>query len=132
MAATFKFELVSPERVLLSVNAEQAIVPGSEGEFTVLPAHAPVISSLRPGVVHVIMPEGKKGIYVAGGFAEVTPDSLTILVEKAYIVDEVDPRLLDTDLEAAQKALDKAEDDDARMHINRAIQELKALIGKAA
>lgn len=133
MASTFKFELVSPERVLMSVDAEQVIVPGSEGEFTVLPDHAPVITTLCPGTIHATMPDGKKGIYVRSGFAEVTGDSLTVLAERAFIVDEVDPRQLDNELDAVQKALDEANDDEARMHLNIAIEELKAIqAGKVA
>ncbi len=127
MADTFKFELVSPERVLMSEDAEQVVVTGSEGDFTVLPNHAPVVSSLRPGVLHVTLPKGKKGIFVRSGFAEVTSDSLTILVERAFVVDEVDPRLIEDELKAAQDALEGADGDEARMHIGRAIEELKLL-----
>ena len=127
MAETFKFELVSPERVLMSVEAEEVVVPGSEGEFTVLPKHAPVITTLRPGVLHAVLPDGKKGIYVESGFSEVTPESLTVLVEKAFVVDEADPRQIESELEAAQNALDSAKDDEARRHITRAIEELRAL-----
>ncbi len=131
MAGTFKFELVSPERVLLSVEVEQVEVPGSEGDFTVLAGHAPVITSLRPGVLHATLPDSKKGIFVRSGFAEVTPDSLTVLAERAFIVDEVDSRQVESELEAAHKALEDDEDggDEARRHITRAIEELKALTG---
>ncbi len=133
MAATFKFELVSPERILMSADAEQVIVPGAEGEFTVLPLHAPVISALRPGVIRANLSDGKKRIYVRSGFADVTPEALTILAERAFIVDEVDPEMLEQELDAVQAALDSANDDDARMHLGIAIEELKALqAGKTA
>lgn len=131
MAATFKFELVSPERVLMSSDAEQVVVPGVEGQFTVLPDHAPVISTLAPGVIQVTTPDAKKGIFVQSGFADVTADSLTILAERAFIVDEVDPRQIQEELDAAQKALESADDDEARNHIGRAIEELKALHAEA-
>ena len=127
MPETFKFELVSPVRVIMSVDAEEVVVPGSEGEFTVLPGHAPVITTLRPGVLHAVLPDSKKGIYVQSGFSEVTPESLTVLVEKAFIVDEADPRQIESELKSAQDALDSAEDDEARRHITRAIDELRAL-----
>ncbi len=130
MEETFKFELVSPERVLMSVDAQEVVVPGSEGEFTVLPGHAPVITTLRPGVLHAVLPDGKKGIYVESGFSEVTPDSLIVLVEKAFIVDEADPRQIESELEAAKTSLDSAQDDEARRHITRAIDELRALSDK--
>ena len=68
MAGTFKFELVSPERILMSVEAEQVIVPGAEGQFTVLEGHAPVVSTLLPGVIHVTTPSSKQAIFVRFGF----------------------------------------------------------------
>lgn len=131
MAATFKFELVSPERILMSSDAEQVVVPGSEGLFTVLPDHAPVISTLAPGVIEVTTPDAKKDIFVQSGFADVTGDSLTILAERAFLVDEVDSRQIEQELDAAQKALDNADSDEARYFISRAIEELKVLLGEA-
>lgn len=130
MAATFKFELVSPERILLSSEAEQAVVPGTEGDFTVLPNHARVISTLAPGVIQVTTPNAKKGIFVQSGFADVTGDSLTILAERAFVVDEADSRQIQAELDAARSALENADDDEARMHIGRAIDELKALLAE--
>lgn len=132
MAGTFKFELVSPERILMSVDAEQVIVPGAEGEFTVLVDHAPVISTLLPGVIRVTTADSKQSIFVRSGFAEVTAEQLTVLAERAFIVEEADPRQLDNELDLAQRALDDADTDDARLHVTRAIEELKALIEQAA
>jgi F-type H+-transporting ATPase subunit epsilon len=127
MASTFKFELVSPEKVLLSADAEQAILPGADGQFTVMPGHAPVVSTLQPGIVRVTLPTGIKSIYVKGGFVEVGPDSATVLAERAFITDEIDPRQLDNELNSAQAALNGGLDDAARMHIGKAIAELKAI-----
>ena len=127
MAGTFRFELVSPERVLMAVDATEVIVPGSEGQFTVLAGHAPVIATLMPGVLHVAGPGGRKAIFVKGGFCEVSPDALTVLAETAFITDEVDRAHVEAEIEAARKALDAANDDEARLHITRAIEELKAL-----
>ncbi len=132
MAGTFKFELVSPERILMSVEAEQVIIPGAEGPFTVLEGHAPVVSTLLPGVIHVTTPSSKQAIFVRFGFAEVTAEQLTVLAERAFIVEEADPRQLDQELDLARKALDDADTDDARLHVSRAIEELKALIDQAA
>jgi F-type H+-transporting ATPase subunit epsilon len=129
MAGTFKFELVSPEKVLLSADAEQAILPGADGTFTVMAGHAPVVTTLLPGVARITMADGIKRIYVKGGFAEVGPDSVTVLAEKAFITDEVDPRQIEHELDAAQKSLDNGLDDDAKLHITRAIEELRALVG---
>lgn len=132
MAGTFKFELVSPERILMSEDAEQAVLPGADGEFTVLVGHAPVISSLLPGVIHVTLMASKKGIYIKGGFAEVNPETVTVLAEHAFIVDEVDPRQLEDELAKAEAALKDAKDDEAMRHVTRAIEQLKALQGRRA
>jgi F-type H+-transporting ATPase subunit epsilon len=86
-----------------------------------------VVSTLQPGVVRVTMPGGIKNIYVKGGFVEVGPDSATVLAERAFITDEIDPRQLDNELDAAQAAMKDDLDDNARMHIGKAIAQLKAL-----
>ncbi len=127
MAATFKFDLVSPERVLMSDQAEQVVIPGVDGQFTVLPGHAPVISALLPGIIKVQLANGRKAIYVKGGFVEVNPESMTVLAAHAFIVDEADPRQLDSELAAAEASLAAEKDDEALRHITRAIEELKAL-----
>lgn len=127
MAATFKFDLVSPEKVLLSAEAEQVVLSGTEGEFAVLPGHAPVVSTLLPGIVHATLPDAKKAIYIKGGFAEVTPTSLSVLVESAFVADEADPRQIDDELDAVEKALAEADDDEARIHFDRALKALKTI-----
>lgn len=127
MAGTFKFELVSPERVLLSELAEQAVLPGAEGQFTVLAGHAPVVSTLLPGVIHVTLTASKKGLYINGGFAEVNPESVTVLAEHAFIVDEADQRTLDAALERAEIAIKETNDDEALRHLSFAIEQLKGL-----
>jgi F-type H+-transporting ATPase subunit epsilon len=88
MMATFHFDLVSPEKVLFSGEVSQVDVPGSEGDFGVLAAHAPLVTTLRPGIL-VIHSEGEaQRIVVDGGFAEVGPAGLTVLL--AVPVDEFD------------------------------------------
>lgn len=128
--ATFKFELISPERIMFSGNALEVVLSGTEGEFTVLAGHAPVISTLMPGVIHATMDHGKKAIYVNGGFAEVTPDTLSVLVESAIVADEADPRDIESELEATEKALAEANDDEARLHLDRALQALRVLASR--
>lgn len=88
---TTLFELVSPERLLLSRQVGMVVVPGSEGLFGVLPRHAPLISTLVPGVIDVYE-EGAvtDRIFIAGGFAEVTEDRCTVLAEAAVPVAELD------------------------------------------
>lgn len=132
MAGTFKFELVSPERILLSDVAEEAILPGAEGQFTVMAGHAPVVSTLLPGVITARLSASTKGIYIDGGFVEVNPESVTVLAEQAFIVEEADNRQLEEALRKAEASLADAKDDDALRHLNCAIEQLKGLQRKKA
>jgi F-type H+-transporting ATPase subunit epsilon len=128
MAGTFKFELVTPERMALSEDVAQVVVPGVEGEFTVLPGHAPVISALRPGVIEVALPDASKTrIYVKGGFAEVDADHLTVLAERALSVEEMDAGMIAAELEAAEAEMAAAGDDAGRLAAASAVERLKAL-----
>jgi F-type H+-transporting ATPase subunit epsilon len=132
MAATFTFELVTPERVLMSAQVEQVQVPGADGDFTVFAGHAPVVSTLRPGVIEAKAADGKlTRIYVRGGFCEVGPQSLTVLAEKASNADTLTGDALATELKAAEADLAAATTDDARWTAQTAIERLKS-IGKAA
>ncbi|HRK18982.1 MAG TPA: ATP synthase F1 subunit epsilon [Hyphomicrobiaceae bacterium] len=128
MAGTFKFELVSPERIVVSADVTEVQLPGADGDMTVYVGHAPVVSTLLPGSVRAVMSSGIKRVFVNGGLAEISPTAVTILAERAYITDEADPRQIESDLAEAEAALKAAESDDARHHIGRAIDELKALI----
>lgn len=85
------FELVSPERLLISQQVDMVVVPGSEGLFAVLIGHTPLISTLKPGVIEVY--DGGRiieRIFVAGGFAEATPSGCTVLAEQAMKVTEIE------------------------------------------
>ena len=132
MAGTFKFELVSPERVLLSVDAEQAMVPGIEGDFTVFPGHAPLISTLRPGLLEVLTASGKKQIFVKTGFADVNAASVTVLAETAFDVAGITAAQIADEVAKAEADLAAAKDDDARTLAQTAIDRLRSLGGKAA
>jgi F-type H+-transporting ATPase subunit epsilon len=132
MAGTFKFELVSPERVLMSVDAEQVMVPGSEGDFTVLPGHAPVISTLRPGVIDVTAGSVRKRLFVRAGFVEVDPSRLTVLAEKAYDVEELTASVVAAELKTAEVELAGAKDDSERRMADTLVTELKRLSARAA
>ena len=90
MMATFHFDLVSPEKVLFSGEVSQVDVPGSEGDFGVLAAHAPLVTTLRPGILVVYSERDAQRIVVDGGFAEVSPAGLTVLANLAVPVDEFD------------------------------------------
>ena len=103
-----KFELVSPERLVLSEEVNMVVVPGSEGDFGVLPGHSPMISSVRPGVINTYV-EGTitTKIFVAGGFSEVTGDRCTVLAEIALPVDEIDRTLVETELKECLEEIDR-------------------------
>lgn len=128
MAGTFKFELVSPERIVVSADVTEVQLPGADGDMTVYAGHAPVVSTLLPGSVRAVMSSGIKRVFVNGGLAEISPNAVTILAERAYVTDEADPRQIESDLAEAEAALKAADSDDARHHIGRAIDELKALV----
>lgn len=115
MAGKIAFELVSPERLLESTEADMVVVPGVEGDFGVLPGHIPIISTLRPGVIE-IHDNGavRQRIMVTGGFAEVSNDRLTILVEEAMPLADVTVAQLEGKLRQAQDALAEAADAPAR------------------
>jgi len=128
MAGTLKFELVTPERMALSQDATQVVVPGLEGDFTVLPGHAPVISALRPGVVDVTLPDASKArIFVKGGFAEVNPQHLTVLAERALDVEAMDAGTIAAELAVAEAELAAAADDTARLTAAAALTQLRGL-----
>ena len=82
MADTMQFDLVSPERKLASVSAREVRLPGVEGDLTAMPGHAPVILSLRPGILTVVSAEGTSEFAVTGGFAEVSGGNVTVLAER--------------------------------------------------
>ncbi|MFD1157408.1 F0F1 ATP synthase subunit epsilon [Roseovarius aestuarii] len=83
MADTVQFDLVSPERLLASVDAKEVQIPGAEGDMTALPDHAPLITTLRPGVLKVTSNEGEAEYVVTGGFAEISPGGISVLAERA-------------------------------------------------
>ena len=132
MAGTFKFELVSPERILLSVDADQVVVPGADGDFAVLAGHAPVITTLRPGIIDVTAGGTRKRLFVKSGFAEVDPARLTVLAQKAYDIDDMTPAIVADELKTAEAELAAATDDNARSMADTLVTELKRLSVKAA
>jgi F-type H+-transporting ATPase subunit epsilon len=88
--ATFHFELVSPEKIAFSGEVDQVDVPGAEGDFGVLAGHAPVVATVRPGIMEVTAGGNKQQFVVLGGLAEVSPKGLTVLADVATSVAELD------------------------------------------
>jgi F-type H+-transporting ATPase subunit epsilon len=127
---TFRFELVSPEAVLASIEATMVIVPGEEGEFGVLADHAPLLSSMRPGVVAVTAADGtQRKIFVSGGFADVTGTQCSVLAEEAIDVADLNREALAAKLADLTDDLEFAKDDAVKSaHIRREIDIVRTKI----
>ena len=122
MADTMQFDLVSPERKLASGVVRAVQIPGAEGDMTAMPDHAPMITTLRPGLLTSDGPEGETRFIVTGGFAEITPQGTSVLAERAYPANAEGRAALDVILQEMRTkaadssgpekdALDKAADD---------------------
>ena len=123
-----EFELVSPERLLLSELVDMVVVPGEEGDFGVLPMHAPLISTVRPGVIQVYQDhQVTQRLFVAGGFAEVTQSRCTVLAESAMPVDEIDRAQVEQQLKDAREDVADAKTDEERKAAERQVA-----VGEAA
>lgn len=129
MAESFHFELVAPERLVMSDEVTQVDVPGSEGDFGVLARHAPLIASLRPGVL-VVYVNGvrKQEVFVRGGVAEVRPTSLTVLAEQAVPVEEIDADLLAQEIQNAEEDVADAKDDATREKAEHQLARLREVV----
>ena len=107
MAEKIAFEIVSPERLLVSDAADMVTVPGAEGDFGVLAGHMPLISSLRPGVIDIRggAVTGDTRLFVLGGFAEANPDRLTVLAEEAIPMAQIDAATLEQKIKNTEEDL---------------------------
>jgi len=129
MAETTQFELVSPEKLVVSKAVEMVVVPGSEGYFGVLPRHAPMISTLSSGVIDIY--EGgsvTEKIFVAGGFAEVTEERCTILAEEARNLAEVDVAETEKAIADARDVMKDKSDEVERQKLETRIAVLEAML----
>lgn len=131
MTDKIAFDLVSPERLLVSDAAEMVTIPGTEGYMGVMIGHEPVITTLRPGMIAVKAGAGGDSrFYVTGGFAEVTAERVTVLAEEAMSMAELDAYDLARRIEEAEKALAGADDtgkDDAQGALARLLAMREAL-----
>jgi F-type H+-transporting ATPase subunit epsilon len=115
MPDAFKFELVSPERLLVSDNVQQVLVPGAEGDMTVLAHHAPVLTTLRPGLLDIGFPGGEhRRFFIRGGFAEIGPSGLTVLAETAIDLVELNAGQLAQAVKDAEEDVADATEDASR------------------
>ncbi|TIS60915.1 MAG: F0F1 ATP synthase subunit epsilon [Mesorhizobium sp.] len=130
MAEAFKFELVSPERLLVSEQVESVVIPGAEGEMTVMAHHAPVMTTIKPGVVTVKTAAGKEERYVVfGGFADILPSGCTLLAESATHVNDIDRADIARRIQEAREDAADAKDDEARAKAEQFLSQLTTLEG---
>lgn len=127
MADTFKFELVSPERLLISTEADMVIVPGAEGDFGVMAGHAPLISTIRPGIVEVHEGATVTRLFVSGGFADVTAAALTLLAEEAVALADVDLTALDQRIRNLAEDVADAKDPELKARAQAALTRAEAM-----
>ena len=128
MAETIHFDLVSPERLLLSEDVEMVTLPGAEGYFGVFAGHAPVLSALKPGVIEVrngAAPPIK--LFVRGGFAEVDGRRIVVLAEEAIPMADFDVAALDQRIRDTEEDLVAAKTDAERARVAEQLDHLREL-----
>ena len=124
--ATFKFELVSPERILFSGDVVSVIIPSVEGEMTVLAGHAPLVATLKAGIVLVQTSENSgKEFFVNGGLVEVNQTSTTILAEQGRFIEDVDTAVLDAEILTAETRLAGAHTDEDKKRLQETLVQLR-------
>ena len=129
----FKFELVSPEKLLFSGEVESVTAPGIEGEFTVLQDHAPFMTTLKPGKVVIAGGGRDEEMFVKGGFADVSPEGFTILADYALPMGEIGKEKFDEDVAAAEKAAEEAIGDETKrlaLEHRDQLREFQASVGR--
>ena len=132
MADKVAFELVSPDRLLMSVEADAVAMPGMEGDFGVMPGHAPIISALRAGIIEVEgVTDSPDRIYIAGGFAEIAADKLVVLAEEAVVVTEMDRADLEQRIQEANEELAAADEGEQRRLAEAKVDVLQEMLDAA-
>jgi F-type H+-transporting ATPase subunit epsilon len=127
MADKLNFGLVSPEREVFHGEVDHVVVPGAEGEFGVSPNHAPVMSVIKPGALRVFNEGDERRIFVNGGFADVTPEGLTVLAEEAVDLSSIEAAQLEQQLKNAQEDLRDANTDDKRALAQATLSRLETM-----
>lgn len=133
-AQTFNFELVSPERKLMSGPVKMAVIPGEEGDFGVLPNHSALVSSIRPGVILVYGAdnEAPQRIFIAGGFADVTGTNTTVLAEEAVNVNDLNAADLEQTIRNLTEDMGMTADETEKSRIHRKLALAKAKLEAVA
>ena len=130
MADSFNFELVSPERLLLSTTVTEVVIPGTDGEMTVMAQHSPTMTTIKPGVVTVVTAEGQRDQFVVfGGFADILPGGCTLLAESAVAVADINRDDLNRRLQDAREDVADATGDAAKQKAQEYLDQLTTLNG---
>src|SRR6202453_1842879 len=125
--AELHFEFVSPERVLFSGEVDQVDLPGAEGDMGILAGHAPLVTTLRPGIVTIVRGSGREPVVVTGGFGEVGPGGLTVLADRAVARADFDMATLAAEIKDAEEDVADAKDDAQRDKLTCHLEQLKSL-----
>ncbi len=129
MTKKVQFELVTPVKLLVSQEADMVVVPGGEGDFGVLPGHAPLLATVRPGTVDIYENDVVSGrVFVSGGFAEVSGRRCTVLAEEAMALGEITAEAARERIAGAQKRIDAAETDSERKDARRDLKAAEAML----
>jgi F-type H+-transporting ATPase subunit epsilon len=128
MADKLHFDLVAPEARVFQGEVDMVVVPGSEGDFGVLAGHAPFMSTIRSGAISIHSGDQVTRTFIHGGFAEVTPDGLTILAEEAIDLTKIDPAEVERQLTEAREDLGQARDEADQRDAQNQIDKLEALM----
>jgi F-type H+-transporting ATPase subunit epsilon len=125
--ATFRFDLVAPDRLVFSGEVEHVVVPGVDGEFGVLADHAPLVAMLKPGILVVLEPAPVRRIVVGGGYAEVNPQGLTVLAELAVPVEDFDRASLAAQIKDTEEDVGDLTEGATRDKARERLEQLQAL-----
>lgn len=125
---TIAFDLVSPEKLLLSVNASVVTVPGTNGYMGVMAGHSPLVSTLRAGMIDVKAEGADISYFIRGGFAEINPDKITVLAEEAIPMDELDVAVLEQRIKDAKEEMISAKTGAERLKAAQLVDDLKLVI----
>jgi len=133
MAEKLTFDLVSPDRLLVSTEADMIVVPGTEGDFGAMVGHQPLISALRPGIVEIHDGGAVSArFFVRDGFVEVTTDRCTVLAEEAVPVAELDRVEIEQRIKTAEEDFVNAKTDETRHHADHEVRTLNELLAGAS
>ncbi len=125
----FKLEFVTPEKQIMSDDVEQVILPGSEGEFTILANHSPIISSLRPGFIKIFNGDNDNSFdyFVTEGFVDMRSSELTILAQESIERSDLDSIKINAFIESYQNQIDETNDEEKKNKYNIKIEHLKVI-----